>query len=365
MTFLWPVLLLALLVVPLLVLAYVLAQRRRRPQGIRYSSVSLVRAAIPRRSRLRRHLPFAIFAAAVALLALAVARPAATVTVASNQTTIILTLDVSGSMCSADIAPNRLLAAEAAAQNFIESQGDSTQIGLVAFSGFAEIVQTPTSDKQALIDSLHSLTTGRRTAIGSGILTSIDAVASVDQSVPKSVSPTTPGAEPPPVTKGTYAPDIVVLLTDGASNAGPAPLDAAQQAADRGVRVYTIGFGTADGGALTAECARQFLGNEPNIGGGFGGGGFGGGGGGGFGGGTQGGFRRGIDEETLKAIANLTGGQYYPAESAAQLQDVFNQLPANLIFRTESTEIGFAFVGIGALLAGLAFLLGRWWRPLP
>jgi Ca-activated chloride channel family protein len=171
--------------------------------------------------------------------------------------------------------------------------------------------------------------------------------------------------EPDPVLPGQYQPDIIVLLTDGASNAGPDPLDAAKQAAARGLRVYTIGFGTAQGGELQAICRQQFLGNEPNFNGGFGGGGFTGGGfgGGGFGGG--GGFRRGIDEDTLKAIASLTGGEYAPAESASQLQDVFDHLPATIVTRTEPFEISVAFVGVGTLLAGVALLLGRAWRPLP
>jgi Ca-activated chloride channel family protein len=160
------------------------------------------------------------------------------------------------------------------------------------------------------------------------------------------------------VPKGAYAPDIVVLLTDGASNTGPAPLDAAQQAADRGVRVYTIGFGTANGGPLDPTCAQQFVGREP-------GGGFGAfGGGGGFAGGA-GGFRRGIDDATLKAVADLTGGTYHPAETAAELESVFASLPTSLITKHEVNEIGFAFVALGALLAAASVLLGRLWRPLP
>jgi Ca-activated chloride channel family protein len=361
MTLLWPPLLLLIVVVPLLVIAYLASLRRRRPMGLRYSSVSLLREAVPARSRWRRHLPFALFAAAIALLVVAVARPAVTVAVPSNQTTIILSMDVSGSMCSGDIAPNRLVAAEAAAASFIDSQAADSRIGIVAFSGFAEMVQAPTSDRDLLHQALQSLVTGRRTAIGSGILSSIDAINSVDPSVPASVNDNSPGTEPPPPTPGTYASDIIVLLTDGANNAGPAPADAAKQAADRGVRVFTIGFGTADGGSFNGECARQFIGNEP--GGGFGGGGFGGGGFGGGGGG--GGFRRGIDEDTLKEVASLTGGTYHPAESADQLKEVFAGLPTNLVFRTEAAEISVVFVALGVLAAAAGSLLGRLWRPLP
>ena len=224
-------------------------------------------------------------------------------------------------------------------------------------------MQAPTNDTQQLLAALHSLATGRRTAIGSGLLASIDAIASIDPSV----APTTAAGAPRvvPVPQGAYAPDIVVLLTDGASNTGPAPLDVAQQAADRGVRVYTIGFGTANGGSLSPACAQQFLGREPPQGGGFGGGFAAGNGNGGPGGGNPGGFRRGIDEATLRQIAALTGGQYYPAESAGDLEQVFASLPMSLVVRHETVETGAGFVALAGLCTGLAFLLGRLWRPLP
>jgi Ca-activated chloride channel family protein len=351
MQLLWPGFLLLLVLVPLLGALYVIALRRRRPEAVRYSSLSLVREALPRSSR-RRHLPFALVLAAVACLALALARPVTVAAVPTNQTTVLLTIDVSGSMCSTDIQPTRIEAAEAAAADFITHQSASTQIGLVAFSGFAELVQAPTKDQAKLLAALHSLATGRRTAIGSGLLAAIDAISGVDSSV----APTTPigGPGPIPVAPGAYAPDIIVLLTDGASNTGPAPLDAAQEAADRGVRVYTIGFGTANGGALGAACAQQFLGREPNFVGGFGQGGIGGSG-----------FRRGIDEATLQQIAKLTGGQYYPAESAGDLEQVFASLPMSLVVKHETIEVGAGFAALAGVLTALGLLLGRLWRPLP
>jgi Ca-activated chloride channel family protein len=363
MQFLWPGFLVALVVLPLLVAAYVVTLRRRRPTGMRYSSLSLVREALPRASRLRRHLPFALFVAAVRSLVLAFARPAAVLSVPANQTTIILAMDVSGSMCSTDIPPSRLQAAESAAAAFVHAQRSSTRIGIVAFGSFAEVVQAPTDDQSLLVNALGSLTTGRRTAIGSGILASIDAISQVDPSVARSDLDSRPGLPPTPVPQGVYAPDIVVLLTEGVSNTGPLPVDAAGQAAARGVRVYTIGFGTANGGAFAQACALQFIGREPGAGQGGGlGGGFGG-----FGGGPggQGGFRRGIDEATLKQVAAVTGGKYYPAESAQQLEAVFDSLPTSLITRHEVVELSVGFLGLGALLAGAALLLGRAWRPLP
>ncbi|HYP18870.1 MAG TPA: VWA domain-containing protein, partial [Chloroflexia bacterium] len=202
----------------------------------------------------------------------------------------------------------------------------------------------PTSDQEALEVAVESLTTARGTAIGSGILESLDAIAEIDSSVAPSVDDFSSGPQPTPVPKGAYAPHIIVLLTDGVATTGPYPLDAAQQAADRGVRVYTIGFGTEAG--------------SPGFGPG-----------GGFGGGRQqsggGGFRRGIDEETLKQIAEMTDGEYYSASSADELLKVFQELPTYLITRHEVMEISVLFAAIGAVLVAGAMGLAMRWHPLP
>src|SRR5258708_34408689 len=248
---------------------------------------------------------------------IALGRPVCVVAVPIDQTTIILAIDVWRSMCSTDIKPTRILAAEAAAISFIRGQNSRTQIGIVAFSGQADLIRPPTTDEQALEAAINSLLTGRRTAIGSGILKSIDAIAEVDKSVAPSVTDTSTGVKPTPVPKGAYAPDIIVLLTDGANNWGPTPLEAAQQAADRGIRVYTIGFGTAKGGEFP-NCDRQFSGRDTygNTQG------FGGGGGG------PGGVPRGIGEETFKPVAAKTHAAYYPAENGGEHQEGFHDLPA-------------------------------------
>ena len=354
MDLLWPGFLFLLLIIPLLIAAYIWMLRRRRRFTVRYSSLALVRAALPRFSRWRRHLPFALFLLALTSLMVALARPVAIVSVPTGQTTVILAIDVSRSMCATDIAPNRLEAAKAAALSFIQSQKSSTQISIVAFAGFAEVTQPATNDQEALQAAVESLTTGRRTAIGSGILKSLDAIAEIDKNVAPSVTDTSPGIPPTPVPSGAYAPDIIVLLTDGVNNAGPMPLEAAQQALDRGVRVYTIGFGTANGSEIP-YCAPQIQGGGTADRGGFGGGGFGGGGG----------FRRGIDEETLKQVSEMTGGDYYSAESASELQEVFQSLPTYLITKHEIMEISVAFTAIGALLAMIAVTLSLRWHPLP
>jgi Ca-activated chloride channel family protein len=319
---------------------------RRRRVALRYSSLSLVRAAVPRYSQVRRHMPFALFVLALTSLIIALGRPVQIVSVPTGQATIILAIDASGSMRQNDIQPSRLEAAEAAALSFIQQQKSSTRIGLVAFAGYAELIQPPTSDQEALQIAVESLTTARGTAIGSGILESIDAIAEIDPNVARSArEPSDP--QPTPVPKGAYAPHIIVLLTDGVATTGMPPLDAAQQAADRGVRVYTIGFGTEAG--------------SPGFGPGFGGGGgsFGGGRGGG------GGFRRGIDEDTLKQIADMTDGKYYAASSADELLKVFQELPTSLITRHEVMEISVLFAALGAILVAGAMALSLRWHPLP
>jgi Ca-activated chloride channel homolog len=347
MNLLWPGFLLLLGLVPIIIGVYIWMLRRRQRYAVRYSSLSLVRAALPGQSPWRRHLPMALFLLALASLVIAMGRPMATVVVPSGQATIVLAMDISGSMCATDIAPNRLMAAEEAALSFIRSQRANTQIGVVVFAGFAEIIQTPTRDQDALERAIRGLSVARRTAIGSGILRSLDAIAEVDESIPPSDLGSFGGSAVTPVPPGTYAPHIIVLLTDGASNAGPWPLDAAQEAADRGIRVYTIGFGTNEG-APFAFCDAPFTGNF------FGGGSFGGGGG----------FRRGIDEDTLIQIAEMTDGEYYQATSASELNEVFRSLPTYLITKQESMEISVWFAALGALLAATAILLSMLWNPL-
>jgi Ca-activated chloride channel family protein len=205
MSFLWPGFIFLLGLTPLIVAAYIWILRRRRRFAVRYSSLALVRAAVPRQSRWRRHLPFALFLLALSGLVIALARPVAIVSVPTGRATIILAMDLSLSMCSTDIPPNRLKAAQAAAMSFIERQQLSTQIGIVAFAGSAELVLAPTTDQQVLEDAIQSLFTGRWTAIGSGILKSLDAIAQTDETVAPSVTDAAPGVGPTPVPRGAYA----------------------------------------------------------------------------------------------------------------------------------------------------------------
>jgi Ca-activated chloride channel homolog len=352
MSLLWPGFLYLLLLIPLIVAVYILLLRRRRRFAVRYSSLSLVREAAKGQSWLRRHLPFILFLFALTSLVFALGRPVATVLVPSNKATVILAIDVSRSMCSTDIPPNRLEAAKDAALAFVRNQRSGRQVGIVAFAGFAELIQPPTTDVDALESAIINLTTARRTAIGSAILRSLDAIAEIDNRVaPSDLSSSSDQPTPPPASADEFVPHIIVLLTDGASNAGPLPITAAQQAVERHVRVYTIGFGTTNNSS-PMNCGDQFP-EDP----------FGGGSGFGpqFGGG---GFRREIDEETLTQIAELTGGKYYLANTASELDEVFQNLPTYVIATRQTTEISVFFTAFAVLLAILAMTLAFLWHPL-
>jgi Ca-activated chloride channel family protein len=345
MELLWPGFLYLLGLIPILIIAYVWILRRRKPFAVRYSSLSLVRAALPQQSHWRRHIPFALFLLAMSSLIMAVSRPVSTVTVPASNATVILAIDVSRSMCSTDILPSRLEAAKNAALKFVEDQDGKTQIGVVAFAGFAVLVQPPTRDQDLLVTAIKNLTTARRTAIGEGMLMSLDAISEIDDSITSPYS----GIEAVPLPEGQFVPAIVVVLTDGVSTTGTNPLEAAQLSKDRGVRVYTIGFGT-DHNTSAMNCGYQIQ-NGDQFGQSFGGGG--------------GGFRREIDEETLKQVADMTGGTYHLAASADELQDVFQNLPTQLMTVTETTEVSVMFVMIGAMLVALALTLSILWHPIP
>lgn len=353
MSFLWSPLLVLLSIIPFIVVAYILLLRRRRKFAVRYSSLSLVREAASHQTWLRRHLPFALFLLALTSLILALGRPVATVTVPSNQSTIILAIDVSRSMCATDISPNRLEVAKDAAQAFVQNHRSGRQIGIVAFAGFAELVQPPTTDARTLHSAIENLTTARRTAIGSAILRSIDALAEVDDRIAPSdnVSASSGIFELPP-SEVELSPHIIVLLTDGSSNAGPFPLTAAAQAVSRGIRVYTIGYGTVNN-TSPMDCGDGF-GDQFGFGWG----------------GSQWNqqnfrdFRLQLDETTLKQIADMTGGAYYAATSADELEDVFQNLPSYMIVTRETIEVSVFFTAFAALMILLAMALSFRWHPL-
>jgi Ca-activated chloride channel family protein len=359
MTFQWPWLLLLLLLVPLFIVVYIWILRRKRRFAVQYSSLSLIREALPRHARWRQHLPFAFFLLAATSLVVAVARPVAVVEVPLSRTTIILAMDVSRSMCATDIEPNRLTIAQEAALDFIDAQAQDTRISIVAFAGFAEIVVPPTNDKDVLKQAVENFTTSIGTAIGNATLKSLDAIAEVNDAVsPSGVDLSSEREDMPPV-EGFYQADIIVVLTDGANTHGTQPLDAAQKAADREVRVYTIGFGSSNPGRMV--CSPTQLGPDmfgERFDGGFGGGG------GGWGGWGGGGNRRFLllDEDTLQGMADVTGGEYYRAEDAEQLFDIFTSLPNEIVLQRQRQEISALFSLSGVIFTILAAALSLLWH---
>ncbi|MBV8162562.1 MAG: VWA domain-containing protein [Acidimicrobiia bacterium] len=386
MSFAWAFALPVLVVVPLVLGVYLWSLRRRRKRAVTYSSVALLRSVVPTRSRWRRHVPVGLLLASLAVLGIASARPQVTSKVALARTSIILALDVSRSMCATDVDPNRITVEQREAKAFVDQQPSGTRMGLVVFSGIAQLAVAPTTDRNQLRQTIDGLAVGNGTAIGTAILKSLDALSTVNTDVkpvgdvpvtsqgsgndflnpfdqPQDTTPTT--TPKPPGTNG-YVPDIVVLLTDGANNRGIAPLDAVPYAVDRRVRIYTIGFGTTNIAPLSCTAA-QLGGDEGAFGGSFGpgGGGFGGGfgGGGGFGFGGRSPLR--ADLPTLQMVADRTGGKAYSAQDSSQLQKVFSGLPRDVTVQTKKHEITSTFAVIGALLALAAIGASIRWSPYP
>lgn len=335
MVFQWPQLLWLLLLIPALVVLYIIAQRRRQKYALRYASLSLVKEAMGRGPGFRRHIPPLIFLLGLSVMILALARPSAVVILPSQEGTVILTIDVSGSMAADDVKPNRMEAAKSAAHAFVERQPTQVQIGIVSFSDNAFVVQTPTDDKEAVYAALNRLQPQRGTAIGRGILTSIDAIFEQANDEPNFGARPTPGPTPTPVPvpKGQYAPAVVVLLSDGESNVGPDPQEAAQTAVDRGVRVYTIGVGKPEGTILHVQGRA---------------------------------VRVRLDEKVLKYIADLTDAEYFAATNENDLRAIYEKLSTQLVMRTQKTEITAILTGIGAALSLIAgFLSLMWFNRLP
>ena len=344
MTFIWPTALLLLVVVAGLAVLYVLAQRRRNRYALRYANLSLVREAIGKGPGWRRHVPPVLFIFALAFMAIAVARPQAVVAVPSQEGTVILAIDVSGSMLAEDMKPNRMEAAKAAARAFVEKQSESVKIGVVSFSGDASIVQSPTTDKTLVIAAINRLRPQRATAIGRAILVSLDAIAEnqgSEEDLPSSIlQQGQPGGTPRPTAtplpaylQGQHSSASIVLMSDGQNNQFPPPLDVIDQAVSRGVRVYTIGVGSAQGAVVRLQGRA---------------------------------VRTALDETTLKKIAEVTDAQYFNANTEADLRAVYENLTTQLVVRNEKTELtAYATLAaaIFAVFAGAFSLL--WFNRLP
>ena len=342
MTFLWPQNLWLLLLAPLLVAAYVWALRRRKKAALRYAGLGLLREALGNSQRIRRHVPPALFLLAIVAMIAAIARPAATITLPSQHETVILAMDVSGSMRAEDVEPNRLAASQAAARSFVNDQPRNTRIGVVAFAGAAQITQPPTVNREDILAAIDGLQLQQATAIGSGILVSLKSIFPDAQFDLESTrgrrmaaaesasagSSREPKDAPKPVRPGSYNSAAIILLTDGQSTTGPNPIDAARKAAERGVRIFTVGVGTTNGQIVRGEGWSM---------------------------------RVGLDEESLKTIADLTRGEYFYAGNALDLKKIYQTLNSKLVLEKKETEITALFSAVAALLAVFSATLSLLW----
>jgi Ca-activated chloride channel family protein len=335
--FLWPELLWLLVAVPLLVLLYVWLLRRRKKTSLRFANLALVKQAMGKSAVWRRHVPPALMLLAISALLLAAARPTAVISLPLNQETIVLAMDVSGSMRATDVQPNRLVASQEAAKAFIGQLPRSVRVAVVAFAGTAAVVQAPTLSRDDVIAAIDRFQLQRATAIGSGIVLSLATLfpdAGIDLSQITGQRPMPPGPndkpkpEFTPVQPGSYSSGAIILLTDGQRTTGPDPVEAAKMAADRGVRVYTVGMGTKDGESINFEGWSM---------------------------------RVRLDEDTLKNIANITRADYFYAGTAEDLKKVYENLSSRLVVEKKETEISGLLAALGALLVAIAAGLSVWW----
>jgi Ca-activated chloride channel homolog len=338
MSFLWQEALWGLLLLPLLVAAYLWLLKRRKKSVITWASLGIVKEALAGQRAWRRHLPPALLLLALAALLVATARPTAVVTLPLVEQTIVLAMDVSGSMRATDVEPNRLVASQNAAKAFVAELPRAVRIGVVSFAGTAAIVQPPTLSRDDVVAAIDRFQLQRGTAIGSGIVLSLATIfpdAGIDLSqitgqrpMPKALGDTKPEKEFTPVEPGSYNSAAVILLTDGQRTTGPDSMDAAKMAADRGIKVYTVGIGTKEGDTIGFEGWSM---------------------------------RVRLDEETLKQIASATRAEYFYAGTAHDLKKVYQSLGSRLSAQKKETEITALFAALGALLALAAATLSMWW----
>ncbi len=342
MHFLWPSNLWLLLALPLAVALYFWLQGRRRKLAVRYASLAIVKEALGSGPGWRRHVPPLLFLLALSAMLLAAARPVATLTLPSTQQTIILAMDVSGSMRATDVQPNRMVAAQNAAKAFLTELPRDVKVGIVAFAGSAQVAQLPTVNREDLVTAIDRFQMQRATATGNAIVISL-ATLFPDQGIelaalqgggrdrPRgaSIDGEKKEAKPfTPVPPGSFTSAAIIMLTDGQRTTGVDPLEAAKMAADRGVKVYTVGIGTVDGETIGFEGWSM---------------------------------RVRLDEETLKQIANKTAGEYFYAGTAQDLKKVYEHLSTRLTVEKKETEVAGLLALLAAALAMTAAGLSVWW----
>lgn len=320
LTFLWPSVLWGLLLVPVFAAGFAWSTRRRFRQSVAFPALEIVAAAGPG-SRRRRLIPAGLFLGALAAAILALARPVVPMPQPANRSAVMLAIDVSGSMRSEDIAPSRLEAAKAAAKGFVAGLPRGIPVGLVTFAGDTVLVSAPTEDHERLLRAIDEITVRHRTAIGEGLLAAVGAL-------PERTLPPHDDGALPPVSATPKPPGVVVLLSDGQNNTGIDPLAAAEWARRQQVRVYTVGIG-------------QPLG-------------------------SSGGFMIGgpLDEATLQAVAQHTGGTYHHTSSAGALRTIYRTLSRSVGWATKPVEVTGILSALVAAVLLAAVLLAVRTQPL-
>jgi Ca-activated chloride channel family protein len=338
-SFVWPSFLWLLALLPLLVLLYMWMLSRRRKTTVRLASIQVAKLAAGRGPGWRRHVPPGLMLLALAALLLAVARPTAVIVLPLADRTIILAMDVSGSMRAEDVKPNRLVASQEAAKAFVNNLPREVRVGVVAFAGTAAVVQAPTTSREDVINAIDRFQLQRGTATGSGIILSLATLFPDDgieiqhvtgqRNFPGGDIGRKKDAKPTkPVEPGSYNSAAIIMLTDGQRTTGPDPLEAAKMAADHGIRVYTVGVGTTSGEVIGFEGWSM---------------------------------RVRLDEETLKNVSLLTHGQYFYAGTAEDLKKVYESLSSRMVVERKETEITALLTALGTLLAVMAAGLSVWW----
>jgi Ca-activated chloride channel family protein len=359
MNFLAPQALLGLLLIPIAIGAYAWTQRRRSHYAVRFTNLELLANLAPHRPGWRRHLPPALYLVAIGGLLLALARPTMIVQVPREDATVILAVDVSGSMTAVDVSPNRLAAAKSAATSFLDQLPSGVRVGLVAFSSQPRTLVEPTADRQAVRTAIDGLVAKGGTAMGDAINAMLDVAENVqaadgstaapngsatpDGSAAPDASPSpAPDASATPTPSGatsTDAPLVAgILLSDGANSTGSTePLDAANRAATLGVPIYTIALGTPDGRVQVPNDRGELVTVDVPP-----------------------------DRETLAQIAEVTGGTAFDAPTAADLQAVYDHLQSRIGYVPVPQEItsGLAAAALVCVVAG-AGLASLWFGRLP
>ncbi len=313
MSFEWPYLLLSLALVPVLIGLYLLAQRRRRKYVVSFTNVELLSQVMGRGPGVRRHVPPLLFLLGLTVLLVGVARPMAVIPVPRDEGTVMMVLDSSGSMAAPDMEPNRMEAAKSAGRNLAESVPDGVRLGLVTFSGAANLIAEPTDNHQTLVRAIDSVRAEGGTAIGDGLGLAIDNVLEEQSDE-----------------TGEQTPSLIILLSDGQSSSGIPPAEAAARATAAGIRVHTVGIGQRD--------AETIVGGQQTV----------------------------LDEATLQMIATETGGQYFYAAEADELENIYADLGAQVGWTEERTEVTALFSAFGSMFMVAASLLGlRWFQRLP